>query len=83
MTDQAAQIAVDTNPEEGYDIEDSASEITSLRSSITNYVYENGRRYHGFREGAYWGSNDEKAMDAMDILYVLITVWRESILAPV
>lgn len=76
MADQTAQIAVDTNPEEGYGIEDSASEITSLRSSINNYVYENGRRYHGFREGAYWGSNDEKAMGAMDILYVLITPWR-------
>lgn len=30
------------------------SELTSLRSSITNYYYENGRRYHAYHAGAYW-----------------------------
>lgn len=26
----------------------------SLQSYITNYTYENGRRYHGYRDGEYW-----------------------------
>lgn len=29
-------------------------ETTSLRSSILNYHYENGRRYHAYHSGAYW-----------------------------
>lgn len=27
---------------------DADSDLTSLASSVTNYVYENGRRYHAF-----------------------------------
>lgn len=73
MAEGTAQIVVDTYTGDGYeyDAETSASERTSLRSSITDYVYENGRRYHAYRDGEYWGSNDEKAMDAMDIEYVV------------
>jgi hypothetical protein len=70
MTDATAHIAVDANPEDEFDSQSSGSERTSLRSSILDYVYENGRRYHAYHAGEYWGSNDEKAMDAMDILYV-------------
>ncbi|THC90682.1 hypothetical protein EYZ11_009857 [Aspergillus tanneri] len=39
----------------------------SLRTSITNYYFENGRRYHAYHAGAYWGPNDEKASDHLDI----------------
>ncbi|KAL4758346.1 S-adenosyl-L-methionine-dependent methyltransferase [Aspergillus foveolatus] len=41
-------------------------ELTSLRSSIVDYRYENGRRYHAYRAGSYWGPNDEKAQDHLD-----------------
>ena len=34
-------------------------DTTSLRSYITDYVYENGRRYHRFREGRYNFPNDD------------------------
>jgi hypothetical protein len=30
------------------------SQTTSLKSSIYNFVYENGRRYHTYRQGVYW-----------------------------
>ncbi|KAF7625565.1 hypothetical protein AFLA_002424 [Aspergillus flavus NRRL3357] len=43
------------------------SELTSLRSSITNYYYENGRRYHAYHAGAYWGPNEDKAQESMQI----------------
>lgn len=33
---------------------DKQSQTTSLRSSIYNFVYENGRRYHTYRQGVYW-----------------------------
>ncbi|KAL4860655.1 hypothetical protein BDV12DRAFT_191577 [Aspergillus spectabilis] len=42
-------------------------ELTSLRSSILDYRYENGRRYHAYHPGAYWGPNDETAQDHLDI----------------
>jgi hypothetical protein len=64
---------------------DLISELTSLRSSITNYYYENGRRYHAYHAGAYWydmslavqldadssrGPNDERAAQHMEIGYI-------------
>ncbi|KAJ9149491.1 Demethylmenaquinone methyltransferase [Pleurostoma richardsiae] len=45
----------------------SASYETSLRSSVLNYKYENGRRYHAFREGSYLVPNDEEEQDRMDL----------------
>ncbi|KAJ1717572.1 S-adenosyl-L-methionine-dependent methyltransferase [Aspergillus flavus] len=59
-------ITVDTGPSES-GLEDSQSELTSLRSSITNYYYENGRRYHAYHAGAYWGPNEDKAQESMQI----------------
>lgn len=29
------------------------SDTTSVSSSVKDYVYENGRRYHAYREGKY------------------------------
>ncbi|KAH1497616.1 hypothetical protein LV164_004456 [Aspergillus fumigatus] len=43
------------------------SETTSLSSSIRNYKYENGRRYHAFREGSYNMPNDEKEQNRLDL----------------
>jgi len=34
--------------------ENPQSETTSLRSSVFNYHYENGRRYHAYHSGSYW-----------------------------
>ena len=41
----------DSDSAYGSDLE---SETSSLHSSIFDYRYENGRRYHAYREGAYW-----------------------------
>ncbi|KAF7588111.1 hypothetical protein BBP40_006176 [Aspergillus hancockii] len=61
-------IAVDTDtPSDSEYGGDAQSELTSLRSSITNYYYENGRRYHAYHAGAYWGPNDEQAAQHMEI----------------
>jgi SAM-dependent methyltransferase len=40
---------------------------TSLTSSIFDYKYENGRRYHAYHAGAYVLPNDELEQDRMDL----------------
>ncbi|KIV91741.1 hypothetical protein PV10_06250 [Exophiala mesophila] len=52
-------------------------EFDSLRSSIYNYRYANGRRYHAYHAGSYWGPNDEKAMEHLDIGHHLYTLLLE------
>ncbi|KAF5020568.1 hypothetical protein F66182_7400 [Fusarium sp. NRRL 66182] len=47
--------------------QNSSSYLTSLNSSILNYKYENGRRYHAFRDGAYLVPNDDEEQDRMDL----------------
>jgi hypothetical protein len=39
--------------------EDSSLRSVSLSSSIYDYRYENGRRYHAYRDGRYFLPNDE------------------------
>jgi hypothetical protein len=43
---------------------DRESFTTSLASNITDHKYENGRRYHGFREGSKctWPLNRENKL---------------------
>jgi SAM-dependent methyltransferase len=42
---------------------------TSLISSVLNYKYENGRRYHAYREGNYVLPNDEQEQERLDMLH--------------
>ena len=51
----------------GGDRDSIASSSTSLSSAITNFFYENGRRYHAYQAGKYLYPNDEKELDRMDI----------------
>lgn len=46
---------------------DAQSDLTSLRSSVFDYEYQNGRRYHAYHAGSYWGPNDEQAMAHLDL----------------
>ncbi|KKY15468.1 putative tam domain methyltransferase [Diplodia seriata] len=48
---------------------DQSSTSTSVTSSVLNYKYENGRRYHAFREGTYFAPNDDKEQDRMDLFH--------------
>lgn len=43
------------------------SSTTSIRSAITNYEYEHGRRYHAYKPGLYFFPNDESELERMDI----------------
>ncbi|KAM0378678.1 hypothetical protein ACHAPY_006385 [Fusarium culmorum] len=48
----------------------SSSYLTSLKSSIFSYRYEqNGRRYHAFHEGTYLVPNDDEEQNRMDLVH--------------
>ncbi|TVY83055.1 Secondary metabolism regulator laeA [Lachnellula suecica] len=44
-----------------------ASTSATLASSITNYIYENGRRYHAYKGGEYYLPNDEEEQARLDL----------------
>ncbi|KAI5778482.1 S-adenosyl-L-methionine-dependent methyltransferase [Geopyxis carbonaria] len=46
-----------------------ASDTTSLESQVRDYVYENGRRFHGYKAGKYVLPNDETEQDRLDLLH--------------
>ncbi|KAH7475248.1 hypothetical protein FOMA001_g10710 [Fusarium oxysporum f. sp. matthiolae] len=71
-------IAVDEPQDEGEDLtlgSDAESSTASISSSILNYRTINGRTFHSERgNAAYWGSNDERQSDAMDIAHHIWTL---------
>ncbi|SCO76926.1 related to TAM domain methyltransferase [Fusarium oxysporum] len=65
--------------------EGSASQTSSINSSILNYRYVNGRRYHAFREGAYFVPNDEEEQTRMDLVHHIYSLMLDGalFLAPI
>ncbi|KAL8951952.1 MAG: hypothetical protein Q9222_002104 [Ikaeria aurantiellina] len=57
----------------------------TLDSAISRYRWENGRRYHSYRDGAYWGPNDETHNDQQDIAHHawLLALNNQLYLAPI
>ena len=47
------------------------SRTQSLTESVTDFQYENGRRYHAYREGSYPVPNDEREQDRLDMQHAL------------
>lgn len=56
-----------------------------MTSSVLNYRHENGRRYHGYRDGSYLLPNDEEEADRLDMFHemVLTIMKRKLFLAPI
>ncbi|KAF5497819.1 Secondary metabolism regulator LAE1 [Colletotrichum siamense] len=46
---------------------------SSITSSIYHYQYENGRRYHAYREGQYVLPNDDQEQERLDLQH---HIWR-------
>ncbi|KAF2452688.1 S-adenosyl-L-methionine-dependent methyltransferase [Lineolata rhizophorae] len=85
LDDAAADDAYSTT-DSGYDADSLIGDDTqSLTSYITNYVYENGRQYHSYRAGSYWGPNDDHANELQDLAHhmYLITLNGRLHLAPI
>lgn len=45
------------------------TDTLTLSSSVLDYQYENGRRYHAFRQGTYMHPNDEQQNNQLDIFH--------------
>ncbi|KAH6717663.1 S-adenosyl-L-methionine-dependent methyltransferase [Leptodontidium sp. MPI-SDFR-AT-0119] len=58
---------------------------TSVRSSVFQFVQENGRTYHAYREGKYYLPNDEMEQDRLDLQHhlFLLTLSGELYNAPI
>ncbi|KKY19627.1 putative methyltransferase domain-containing protein [Diplodia seriata] len=57
--------------ESGYSSDDGGSATTSVSSSVRDYVFENGRRYHRYCEGRYSLPNDEQEQDREDMKHAM------------
>ncbi|KAF2455558.1 S-adenosyl-L-methionine-dependent methyltransferase [Lineolata rhizophorae] len=68
-----------------YSESDLRSYATSLSSSVENYKWENGRRFHSYREGTYNFPNDELEQERLDLLhYVNLGLMNDKLfLAPI
>ncbi|KAF2654986.1 S-adenosyl-L-methionine-dependent methyltransferase [Lophiostoma macrostomum CBS 122681] len=57
----------------------------SLETGVTHYRYENGRRYHAYREGTYYAPNDDKYAMYESIVHHLwlLTLKDKLFLAPI
>jgi hypothetical protein len=62
----------DSATDPGYETDTLGSASSSLSSSVRNYMFENGRRYHKFREGAYNFPNDETEQDREDMKHAMV-----------
>ncbi|KAL4968421.1 class I SAM-dependent methyltransferase [Aspergillus stella-maris] len=63
-------IQVDTSDEDSiYDADSAADSSLSFASSVRDYYYENGRRYHAYRYGQYPIPNDQEEQDRLEITH--------------
>jgi hypothetical protein len=62
----------DTASDAGYETDSMASASTSISSSVRDYAFENGRRYHKFREGSYNFPNDDSEQDREDMKHAMM-----------
>ncbi|KKY24888.1 putative methyltransferase domain-containing protein [Diplodia seriata] len=60
-----------SDDESGYESDGASSTSASLASSARNFIYENGRRYHSFREGTYSFPNDDSEQDREDLKHAM------------
>ncbi|QKX56299.1 uncharacterized protein TRUGW13939_03400 [Talaromyces rugulosus] len=61
------------------------SYTSSISDSVRNYKYENGRRYHAFKEGSHFLPNDDHEQARMDLahhIYLMLTGGKLS-MAPI
>ncbi|KAI8650706.1 hypothetical protein NCS57_01405100 [Fusarium keratoplasticum] len=67
-------IEVDDDADSTYSGSTRVTDTESLRTSILNYKWENGRRYHAYNDGAYWGPNDERQQEAEDLMHEMYRI---------
>ncbi|KAF4621959.1 hypothetical protein G7Y89_g14385 [Cudoniella acicularis] len=63
---------LDSESDAGYETDSLASTSTSISSSVRDFTFENGRRYHKFREGAYNFPNDDSEQEREDMKHAMM-----------
>ncbi|KAI6844416.1 hypothetical protein KC340_g754 [Hortaea werneckii] len=66
----------DPDRDSAYGDSDSSSLTTSLNSSVTDYKYEHGRRYHAYQEGKYVLPNDDAEIERLELQH---RIWQISL----
>ncbi|CAI7668705.1 unnamed protein product [Penicillium pancosmium] len=65
-------IQVDTSDDDSlFDTQSLVGSDLSFASSVRDYCYENGRRYHAYRHGQYPFPNDEEEQDRLALMHHL------------
>ncbi|KAJ5755034.1 hypothetical protein N7533_004577 [Penicillium manginii] len=65
-------IQVDTSDDDSlFDTQSLVGSDLSFASSVRDYCYENGRRYHAYRHGQYPLPNDEEEQDRLALMHHL------------
>ncbi|KAK3994973.1 hypothetical protein QBC44DRAFT_37791 [Cladorrhinum sp. PSN332] len=62
----------DLGTDDGYGSDTATNASTSLAESVRDYIYENGRRYHKFREGHYNFPNDDVEQQREDMKHAMV-----------
>lgn len=71
-SDEVSTLAGDNTSDAGYESDVITSASTSVDSSVRDYMYENGRRYHRFREGTYNFPNDDVEQEREDMKHAMV-----------
>ncbi|KAI1140752.1 S-adenosyl-L-methionine-dependent methyltransferase [Hypoxylon sp. FL0543] len=58
--------------DDGYESDTATTASTSVSSSIWDFSFENGRRYHKFREGRYNFPNDDIEQEREDMKHAMV-----------
>jgi inner membrane protein involved in colicin E2 resistance len=71
------QASTTIEPDEGFDDQNYDNErlenaSTSLTSTMRDYEFENGRRYHKFQEGRYAFPNDDEEQERENMKHAMI-----------
>ncbi|KAL2142528.1 hypothetical protein VTI28DRAFT_1085 [Corynascus sepedonium] len=62
----------DLGTDDGYGTDSNTTASTSLAESVRDYIFENGRRYHRFREGRYNFPNDDVEQQREDMKHAMV-----------
>ncbi|KAH6854984.1 S-adenosyl-L-methionine-dependent methyltransferase [Chaetomium sp. MPI-CAGE-AT-0009] len=72
---EGGEIVVDSDEmgtDDGYGTDSNTTASTSLADSVRDYIFENGRRYHKFREGRYNFPNDDVEQQREDMKHAMV-----------
>ncbi|GKU04899.1 unnamed protein product [Fusarium langsethiae] len=63
-------IEPDTDSDSSYSKSTGVTDTESLKSSIMEYKWVHGRRFHAYGDGTYWGANDDRQQEAEDLMQI-------------